>query len=215
MFVFALLLACEKDEEKPIEVSVFKTITERVYRGKVVDELPQIDKFMFKYVYYYNKDGNMIEQLSFNNSENLESRTIWEYDSDNKMIAGTSFTEKGEVSFTYKMEYNSKGQLEKWLIYYSDGRIMDGDDDFFVYDDNGNVIESIFMDGNIERKSIYKYDENKNIIEEKEFIDGELNSTSNYVYSDFDLNDNWLKRIEYKDDDYVPIIITIRDIEYY
>jgi antitoxin component YwqK of YwqJK toxin-antitoxin module len=239
---FIFLLACEKNEEKPNEIPVFKTITERNYSGKFVDEKSQIDGFLSKEVYYYDRNGNMIEQVSYDKSEILKRREIWEYDSENKLVAGTSFNGNGDIYFLYEMEYDNKGLLEKWLIYYPDGRLMHGDTDEYIYDENGIMIESKFMEGSIERKTTYKYDENNNIIEEKDFSNGELLSTytykyknnniieeksfekeelistHDYVYEEFDFNYNWTRRFEnywYKYQNRTGMRITIREIEYY
>ena len=108
--------------------------------------------------------------------------------------------------------YNEKGNKIEENYYNSNGRLYSKTT--YKYDEKGNMIEDNFYDsddGSLIYKNTYKYDEKGNIIEENHYdSNGRLDSKYTYEY---DKNNNWTQRIEYKNT--IPHRITERIIEYY
>ncbi|MER3498415.1 MAG: hypothetical protein C4308_07165 [Chitinophagaceae bacterium] len=100
-----------------------------------------------KYVYNYDKKGNLIEAIAYNENGLLLNKTSW--------------------------KYNSKGNQVEWKLetpgYATSVRS-------FAYDDNKNKIEEKWYKPNGEVQFLfkYKYDDNGNKIEESKYINGVL-----------------------------------------
>ena len=111
------------------------------------------------------------------------------------------------------MKYDKKGNNIETNSYNSDGSL--GFKYIYKYDEKGNKIEvNIYdSDGNLNFRWIYKYDEKGNMIEDNKYwFDANLADVITYKY-EFDKKDNWIKKIEYRDNH--PETITEREIEYY
>lgn len=116
---------------------------------------------------------------------------------------------KGKVKSIKETTYKAVdkfGQIEK-------GDVLNNY--FNIYNEKGNKIEDNFYDsdGNLSSKDTYEYDEKGNMIEENWYeSDGSLYEKHTYKY-EYDKNNNWTQRIEYKNT--IPHRITERIIEYY
>ena len=194
------LVSCNQSEKKNdlTEENLkgkVKSITENTYEA--VDKFGQIEKgdvLVDSSAVYtddgrfkiYNEKGNKIEENYYNSNGSLIYKNTYKYD------------EKGnKIEENY---YNSNGRLYSKTTY--------------KYDEKGNMIEDNFYDsddGSLIYKTTYKYDEKGNIIEENHYdSNGRLDSKYTYEY---DKNNNWTQRIEYKNT--IPHRITERIIEYY
>ena len=194
------LVSCNQSEKKNdlTEENLkgkVKSITENTYEA--VDKFGQIEKgdvLVDSSAVYtddgrfkiYNEKGNKIEENYYNSNGSLIYKNTYKYD------------EKGnKIEENY---YNSNGRLYSKTTY--------------KYDEKGNMIEDNFYDsddGSLIYKNTYKYDEKGNIIEENHYdSNGRLDSKYTYEY---DKNNNWTQRIEYKNT--IPHRITERIIEYY
>ena len=116
---------------------------------------------------------------------------------------------KGKVKSIKETTYKAVdkfGQIEK-------GDVLNNY--FNIYNEKGNKIEdnSYDSDGNLSSKDTYEYDEKGNIIEKNRYnSNGSLDEKYTYKY-EYDKNNNWTQRIEYKNT--IPHRITERIIEYY
>ena len=194
------LVSCNQSEKKNdlTEENLkgkVKSITENTYEA--VEKFGQIEKgdvLVDSSAVYtddgrfkiYNEKGNKIEENYYNSNGSLIYKNTYKYD------------EKGnKIEENY---YNSNGRLYSKTTY--------------KYDEKGNMIEDNFYDsddGSLIYKNTYKYDEKGNIIEENHYdSNGRLDSKYTYEY---DKNNNWTQRIEYKNT--IPHRITERIIEYY
>ena len=194
------LVSCNQSEKKNdlTEENLkgkVKSITENTYEA--VNKFGQIEKgdvLVDSSAVYtddgrfkiYNEKGNKIEENYYNSNGSLIYKNTYKYD------------EKGnKIEENY---YNSNGRLYSKTTY--------------KYDEKGNMIEDNFYDsddGSLIYKNTYKYDEKGNIIEENHYdSNGRLDSKYTYEY---DKNNNWTQRIEYKNT--IPHRITERIIEYY
>ena len=194
------LVSCNQSEKKNdlTEENLkgkVKSITENTYEA--VEKFGQIEKgdvLVDSSAVYtddgrfkiYNEKGNKIEENYYNSNGSLIYKNTYKYD------------EKGNI--IEENYYNSNGRLYSKTTY--------------KYDEKGNMIEDNFYDsddGSLIYKNTYKYDEKGNIIEENHYdSNGRLDSKYTYEY---DKNNNWTQRIEYKNT--IPHRITERIIEYY
>ena len=190
------LVSCKQSEKK-------NDLTEENLKGKVksiketlyeaVDKFGQIEKgnvlydaFTFPFTIYDEK-GNKIEENDYDSDGRLDSKTTYKYD------------EKGNI--IEENDYDSDGRLDSKYIY--------------KYDEKGNKIEENRYDSNgrLSQKTTYKYDEKGNTIEKNDY-DSDGRPAENYSYKyEYDKNNNWTQRIEYKNT--IPVYITERIIEYY
>ena len=115
---------------------------------------------------------------------------------------------KGKVKSIKETTYEAVekfGQIEK-------GDVLNNY--FNIYNEKGNKIEDNSYDSDgrlLGYKTTYKYDEKGNNIEKNNYdSNGRLDSKYTYEY---DKNNNWTQRIEYKNT--IPHRITERIIEYY
>ena len=194
------LVSCNQSEKKNdlTEENLkgkVKSITENTYEA--VEKFGQIEKgdvLVDSSAVYtddghfkiYNEKGNKIEENYYNSNGSLIYKNTYKYD------------EKGnKIEENY---YNSNGRLYSKTTY--------------KYDEKGNMIEDNFYDsddGSLIYKNTYKYDEKGNNIEKNNYdSNGRLDSKYTYEY---DKNNNWTQRIEYKNT--IPHRITERIIEYY
>ena len=194
------LVSCNQSEKKNdlTEENLkgkVKSITENTYEA--VDKFGQIEKgdvLVDSSAVYtddghfkiYNEKGNKIEENYYNSNGSLIYKNTYKYD------------EKGNI--IEENYYNSNGRLYSKTTY--------------KYDEKGNMIEDNFYDsddGSLIYKNTYKYDEKGNNIEKNNYdSNGRLDSKYTYEY---DKNNNWTQRIEYKNT--IPHRITERIIEYY
>ena len=195
--IFGILWPIRKKSEKKNDLTEenlkgkVKSIKETLYEA--VDKFGQIEKgnvlydaFTFPFTIYDEK-GNNIEENH--------------YDSD------------GRLSYKYIYKYDKKGNNIEENHYDSDGRL---DSKYiYKYDEKGNKIEENRYDSNgrLSQKTTYKYDEKGNTIEKNDY-DSDGRPAENYSYKyEYDKNNNWTQRIEYKNT--IPVYITERIIEYY
>ena len=194
------LVSCNQSEKKNdlTEENLkgkVKSITENTYEA--VDKFGQIEKgdvLVDSSAVYtddghfkiYNEKGNKIEENYYNSNGSLIYKNTYKYD------------EKGNI--IEENYYNSNGRLYSKTTY--------------KYDEKGNMIEDNFYDsddGSLIYKNTYKYDEKGNNIEKNNY-DSNGRLYSKYTY-EYDKNNNWTQRIEYKNT--IPHRITERIIEYY
>ena len=171
----------------------------------------------YKWIYKYDEKGNQIESSKFNYDGQLDMMEKYKNDSKGKPIETMSYNSDGKLVIKWQAEYDEKGNLVLRNGYDSEGRL------FLIfkckYDRRGNLVEmtSVLLDANIDgrldRKETFKYDEFGNTIEHNTYsIDGWLISKESYKY-DFDKIGNWIRQIIYKDNK--PICVVERTIKYF
>ena len=125
---------------------------------------------------------------------------------------------KGKVKSITENTYEAVdkfGQIEKGDVLVDSSAVYTDYGRFKIYNEKGNKIEEnrYDSDGSLDFKDTYKYDEKGNKIEINNYnSDGRLDSKTTYKY-EYDKNNNWTQRIEYKNT--IPHRITERIIEYY
>jgi len=141
-----------------------------------------------EYQYKYDSNNNLIESLEFNAEEELDTRIIYKFDSNNNNIEQQYFDRDGTLRSKATCEFNLLG-----LIVSSQSERYDR----FA----------------INKSSSYEYDENNNLLSQKE-----LNITNNsltiftFRYK-YDVNKNWIEKIELTDNS--PEYYKSRKIDYF
>ena len=157
------------------------------------------------YKTYYNEITKQKEKTHIYDGEELVGLEKYKYDENGNQIEESSYS-NGKLVGLEKYKYDENGnQIEKSS--YSDGE-LDRRSFKYKYDENGNQIEKgSYFEGKLERFYKYKYDENGNKIETNKFYsDGELGYSKKNKYS-YLKNKNWIKYIEYNEQNNPTYII--------
>ncbi len=228
-----------------------------------VDKKELVDSLFIKYS-FNNWKGNLLEE-NFNNLDGAGRDIAYKYDDNGNLIEECIYTVNGKFDSKSRYDYDTNGKIIEKKDY--DARNILKDVVVYKCDDNGNIIEESFdnfkgegrkitykYNGNgdlVERidygqvgtlifKTIFMYDENRNIREENRFdfyercvsrsqyvhnIKG--NIVEEYIYADngkdiskdaykydgFDKFGNWAMKVWYVDNELITI--TKRVIDYY
>ena len=133
----------------------------------------------------YDQKGNIIEEKNYNNHNKLSSKGIYTYD------------ERGNKIKEIFINLDSKKPEEK---------------NIYIYDKNNNKIEvQEYISENLSEKTIIKYDEKGNILEEH-ITDFNKNMSFKIVYKN-DKIGNPIEKIYYNNE--IPHIVDEIEIEYY
>ena len=174
-------------------------------------ERGEINYFNYYYKKYDDK-GYIIELNKFWSDGSLKDKTTYEYDNKgNKIVSNMYNANIGHVVvFKSTHEYGDNGNEIKLNRYKEGGGLYKNS---YKYNNKGNIIEdnSFKADGSLSFKIIYKYDDKGNLTEEYPENGNEEEKTT-FKY-DYDKSNNWIERIEFKNDR--PIFILEREIEYY
>ncbi len=167
--------------------------------------------------YTYDKYGNLKVENTYLNTEYIQVRNLYEYDSQNRMIAQTRYSKdeliykttylydgknivkketisaKGVTEYSEKNCYDKAGHLlERYTQDSYDKSMMH---DIYKYDSIGNLTSWTLTRNNIpETQVLYKYDSHNNAIEVKTSNGkGETVDSREYSY-DHDDKGNWTKK---------------------
>ena len=165
--------------------------------------------------YKYDEKGLLLEINSFSNQklDSLIFKKKYIYDIEGNNIEQNFYNSKGELDGKSKIKYHNN-EIVEIKNYNEDGTCWNKD----IYDENGNVIVVDLIDdsGKIFLKKESEYNEKNLIVELKNIHNNGtkiIEYKTEYKYTKFDSNDNWIERIEY--DNGKPIYIVERKIEYY
>jgi len=168
----------------------------------------------------YNENGNKIEESSVYSNGSLNNKELFKYDEKGNLIELNRNSPWDSLNFkgaycckVYHYTYDDKSIKTSGTGYDSKGNIS------FIskFDSRKNLIESNSYNKvdnkNIEYKTVYKYDDKRNVVEEKyDSSDGSFQGRIFFKY-DYDKQNNWIKKIELESD--IPKSITIREITYF
>ncbi|WP_299155920.1 hypothetical protein [uncultured Christiangramia sp.] len=170
VFLLITLSSCknenssDKSSDNPFNGKV-KTVTQKAYEaeekfGEVVPGKPDIN--MGPDWISFNENGNIIELKYFDSETNeLIRKENYIYDKSGNLVERENDGKEDRFKYKWVLKYNSEDQLVEEL--------------------------KLLNDGTKERKTVYKYDENGNIIEEKTF---HTNLTKKGPYYTFKYNDD-------------------------
>jgi hypothetical protein len=220
-----------------------KTLTEIEYKvspntGKIKE-----GDMLYKYIYSFNENGNLIETNSYDPDGNLDGKYTYSYDNiKGNKTEMTSYNPDGSSDERCAYKYDSKGNLIQEIWYYPDGSISKKYN--YKYDDKGNEIAMNRYDfhDSLICKDSYKYNDKGEKIEWNHFnlsppTDGTLSKKVIFKYDekeninvesiyladgsfecfsykyDYKKKGNWKKETIYKNG--LPQYITERNIKYY
>lgn len=185
----------------------------------------------YKIIYKYDNNMNQIEEIKYNSFGQLENQFKRFYNSKNKVIESQSFNSSRNLIFKSLYKYNNNS----YTVKYYEGNNLNYKS-YSKFDNEGNEVEK--SESNCKRT--FKYNKNRDIIEEKVYYNDKLDEhiIKNYdkynnlilektiyyhadVYEDFevivnqkefkyDKHGNWVLEIDFKN-----LRITERTIEYY
>lgn len=169
------------------------------------------DKFYkSKEVYKYDNKGNKIKHKKFNSDGTKDTSTY----SKNGTKQGSKFhSSDGSLISKEVWEFDINGNKIEYIKYDTDLKIIDKTNYEYNSHNKLTTTYSYIDKETLSYKSLYKYDEKHNLIEEvDEYVIGEYvtrNSTQ-YVYDEIG---NWIKKIDISDN--APSYIIERNYEYF
>lgn len=205
--------------------------------NRISNEKEYFQDSTLSYITFYKYDfsGNIEEKTRYDSEKNIIEKVFYEYningDKEKEIfnynerkwkeivfnhlgneIEITRYDTLGAISSKRKYKYDDKGNRIESTWFLSDGNLSSLKKS--VYDDNNKLISSIDYNSDGEKNSEYNYayDEQGNPIEIKwiyHFLNTSETTTYEYDYDDFN---NWINRIEYKDN--IPQFIVRRIIGY-
>jgi len=197
----------QRDELKGNIKAVRIIIYDYIKSGE--DYLKQIDCSSFT---TYNDFGNKTEFQEFFFNDSLESKTVFKYNNDNKIIEEVKYNFCDSILSRITYDYDERGNeteevhyLGKDLVNYSFTQQYDVNNNSIIskfFDASTNITETSFSDYNEQNKPVrentvysgtecvkystaYKYDEYGNILEKKE-NDSTYFYTEEYYKYDYD-----------------------------
>ncbi len=228
---------------KSIRNNVFEAIEESgsIKKGNMEFSTSSVDAALYENFYnIYNTKGNRVEVIQSSSMDKWLT-TKYMHDDEGNEISSATHTQDGRLTNTATFNYDEKGNLIK--VNYQDGSYVNfkydskgnriekfslfanplgnsSDKITYKIDSNGNAVEhlsdlydkngNVIQSGGESRlnpKKTYQYDGKGNLL--KINVDDDV---CEFKY-EFDINENWIKRVEYKNE--LPKYIVLRDIEYY
>lgn len=181
--------------------------------------LVEIDKSYRKHLFKYNSDGQMIQEVLYNNPEGLPTNQyLFYYDDKRNMIEKHSIhypsidTSRNDILKT-KCEYDAQGNLIKKQLFKKDST-----NDFaysYQYNTKGKMTEqtAYLSNGKMNYKETYQYDKKGNCIEIIKYNgQNEINTSKKYQYK-FDEFGNWVEAVVFINS--IPSFINVRTYKYY
>ena len=166
-------------------------------------------KFLFTNDIY----GNIIETICTNSTDSLLWKKSMKYDEEGKETEELNYATLDSVKWRLNYSYDIKTHLIKTTKYNAVGDLIETT--IYVYGSNDNNIEegNFNADGSLKTKTTLQYNEKGHKLETCRYnFEGNIENKTTYSYK-YDLGDNWIMRIEYKEG--LPTRITERKIEYY
>jgi hypothetical protein len=160
----------------------------------------------------------LIEEITYSGKNEIESKTIFEYDANGRIVKEMNYFDEDEFSDGSELEYNDHDQLETIRIKYADGSktiqryerqpnfskiSYFNEDNELEYieerrtNENNNLIEFIKFGPNneLENKVSFLYDDKHRLIESQE--NNILEDFKSFTRMDYDDKNNPVKEITY------------------
>jgi len=140
-----------------------------------------------EFLSFYQKisdDDKLIEDVTWSARDEIESKTLYEYDSKGRMIKEMNYYDEEEFSDGRELAYNDQDQLELVRIKYADGS-----ETLQKYERQPNFsrISYYTEDNELEYTEERKMDENNKLLEFTKYGPGnEPELRVNFIYDDYD-----------------------------
>ena len=133
-----------------------------------------------RFVYRYNERGTLIESIEYDSVNDLVERAFFELDEEDEIIRVTIDYSEGEKEIK-EYEFINNDKTEKVTISNSDDEIIGYE--LYHNDGNGNIVEEIIFEENIEiSKYQKKYLDNK-LVEESFYSNAKIEYTDTFFYA--------------------------------
>lgn len=159
--------------------------------GNIIESIgyDSIGALNSKYIYTYDKNGNKISECNYDSNGDLDSKSYYKYDNEGNELEDIQYDSKGNIDYKINRRFDKRGN------------------------ESERVYKRYFLGDEYFSKSLKKYDNRDNIIEDTDYkSDGSIEEKLGYVYS-YDKKGNWISRVCYIDEK--PKFIIEREIEYY
>lgn len=205
----------ENGEEIPMNSELFSQFDKK---GTVVKMQSKQNGMTIKFVDVYDKDGNMLESASRDDSNTLLSKNVYEYDERGNLTKHDVETPDGNIFMSRINVYNEQNQLvertdciagmcqDKTTYKYTPEGKLSEESKFtkdeltsktvYTYDAKGNVVEKQVFDKDnaLKQRVVSAFDKNDNEVEVKYFDkDGNVTKTETYEFV-YDKKNNWTKK---------------------
>jgi len=117
-----------------------------------------------KEIYIFDKKGNRIEELLYNENNQLEQRTMVKYNAQRLPVSTIMEDCKGRKIQYFKYIYNELGNLTQLTGYDNRGKISEKS--YYTYDSHGNLTKYMGFGQFDNQKIYYKYNSNRKITEQ-------------------------------------------------
>ncbi len=166
--------------------------------GKTTEKIKyEYKQLIEKYLATYNDSGKLLDEVEYDSSGDIISKTIKEYDNNDLLISINYFTKYGKLENKTIYKYNEKGEKTEGVSYDKDGNIEDKW--IYKYNSIGNPISMVSKNtaGVVTGMWENKYNNANTKVEYIEISnnsEGELFFKSN---SKFDNNGNEIEQVVY------------------
>jgi len=156
------------------------------FRANNISDLDETEirtlEFLFQHT-KYDDAGHPVELTTHNPDGSIEHVYKYQYNDEGKAIDELLFEDNNELTEHRSMEYNAEGQLIKENIHYLDGT---SDQLIFKYDNHGHMISkrSIDSDGETGNYLVNVYNGNLLTSETEYDIAGEIITQRKIIYDD-------------------------------
>ncbi|MBQ8404436.1 MAG: hypothetical protein IJX55_08460 [Clostridia bacterium] len=154
----------------------YDTYTYDEYNNVIKKQEYSYEAINYEYLYEYDENGDLVKETKVWHTEGTSASeyTLYEY------------FDNGEVKHTVSYDY--WGYKSKEREYYADGGykvinysgIEGAFHDSHTYDRYGNCIETVYMEGGVERRSVYEFFENGKEKKRFLYLDGVLEFGEEY-----------------------------------
>jgi antitoxin component YwqK of YwqJK toxin-antitoxin module len=181
-----------------------KTKTLYRYPLSVEDDTAQLDEAKKRMVSFtrYDNLGNVLEELKYNDAEEIEEKYINHYDQKGNLVEELIYISDDDIAEHKSYERDDKGKIIKAFIHYQDGS---KDTILYSYNPDGLLIEkkTIDVDGEYESKECAVYEQGK-IVKKENFEYEEKVLEENFIYDDAgDLTEHQKWSIQEEDVKYI------------
>jgi hypothetical protein len=108
----------------------------------------------------YDTNGREMERVSYNDSGEVTSRTVWVYQANGNLTKSITYGAAGEIRFYDTFEYDESGHKIRANYFNADGSTRGND--CFVYDSRGYLTEVTHSEGVQQFRDTYKHDDRGN-----------------------------------------------------
>src|SRR5262249_54839980 len=108
----------------------------------------------------YDSKDRETERVSYNDSNEVTSRTVWVYERDGRLTKTITYGAADEIRFYDTFKYDENGK--KIRTDYLNGDGSSRGYDVFIYDSRGYLIEITHSDGILQHRDTYEYDDHGN-----------------------------------------------------